>query len=341
MTVRSVFVRGWGLVAAAFVVAVVSNATLTNVAFAQSGQAFSISPPLLDLSADPGKNVTATIKLTNVSSGPLVISSQVNDFGSKNETGEPNIIFDNKETPYSLKNWITPPAGFTLASKETRTVTVPINVPANAEPGGHYAVVRFTGTAKGEGQNQVSLSASIGSLVLLKVSGDVKQQAVVEEFYAAGKKYDKTSFFETGPIRLIARIKNEGNLHVKPTGTVVVTDSFGKDIATLRMNGDPAKEDDTPRSILPQSIRRFDTLLNEQNLFGRYKAVMNLSYGDGKTLTSTSYFWVIPYKMIIAIIALLVAIFFALRFGLRRYNAFIVRKASASPKENNDTSSKK
>jgi preprotein translocase subunit SecG len=41
-------------------------------------------------------------------------------------------------------------------------------------------------------------------------------------------------------------------------------------------------------------------------------------------------FWVIPYKLIAAIIIILVALFFALRFGLRNYNKRIIAKANGT-----------
>src|SRR5688572_1810721 len=73
---------------------------------AENGQAFSISPPLLELKGDPGQTVTASIKLTNVSADELLMKAQFNDFAAKNETGEPNIIFDESDsTTYSLRHW--------------------------------------------------------------------------------------------------------------------------------------------------------------------------------------------------------------------------------------------
>jgi hypothetical protein len=300
---------------------------------AETGQAFSISPPLVELSADPGQKVTANIKLTNVSAGPLHITVQANDFGSKNETGEPNILFDeNKETTYSLRRWVVTPQEFDLKSQETRTIAVPIQVPANAEPGGHYGVIRFTGTSEG-GSNDVSLAASIGSLVLLQVSGDIRQEAAVEDFYTAGVNFDKQSFFESTPLQFVTRIRNDGNIHVKPTGTVTVTDSFGNDISSLRINGDPNDEKQQPRSILPQSVRRFDTALQDKQLFGRYEATLDLTYADGKTLQQTTHFWVIPYRLILAGIAIAALVVFGLRWGIKRYNTYIVKKADASKKQ--------
>jgi hypothetical protein len=54
---------------------------------------------------------------------------------------------------------------------------------------------------------------------------------------------------------------------------------------------------------------------------------VNLTYGDGKKLSSEVSFWVIPYKLVILAIAGLVALFFALRFSLRKYNAHIINKS--------------
>lgn len=295
-----------------------------------SGQAFAISPPIIEVSANPGETVNAEIKLTNVSAGPLTMSAQTNNFGSKNETGEPNIIFDDqadKDSRYTLKDWIATPGDFVLQSKQTLSLTVPVVVPQNAEPGGHYAVVRFTGAADAASPEQVSLSASIGSLVLLRVNGAIKQEASVDDFYTATSTFEKTSFFESSPVTFVARIHNQGNLHIKPTGTVTIKDMFGKEVATHRINGDPSNDNAQPGSILPQSVRRFDAAHTE-GMFGRYTATMNLTYGDGKTLQQSTDFWVLPYKIIIVGIVGLALLITAFIFGIKRYNAHIIKKAN-------------
>ncbi len=169
--------------------------TLPTNAQVPAGQAFSISPPLIELKADPGQTSKATIKFTNISAGELLIKTQFNDFGAKNETGEPNIIFDDVDNEtHSLRTWIESPAPFRIASKETKTVELPIKVPTNAEPGGHYVVTRFTGTTPGLEENGVALTASIGSLVLMQVSGDIKEKASTASFYTATPQFAQTSF---------------------------------------------------------------------------------------------------------------------------------------------------
>jgi hypothetical protein len=295
---------------------------------ADNGQAFSISPPVLELKGNPGQTITASVKLTNVSDGELIMRAEFNDFGAKNETGDPKILFDdNQNTTYSLKNWLSAPSPFNMQSKETKTLTFPIHIPNNAEPGGHYAVIRFTGTSP-RLENGVALSASIGSLVLLEVSGNIKEDASVVEFQSATPRFAEGSFFENGPIGFIARIKNNGNVHIKPTGTIEVKNVFGAIVTTIRVNGDPTDTKNPPKSILPQSIRRFEQTMSEQWMIGPYTAALRLNYGQGqKQLASTISFWVVPYKLIAVVLVVIIGLFFAIRAGMRQYAKRIITKA--------------
>ncbi|HXH26365.1 MAG TPA: hypothetical protein VNG90_00555, partial [Candidatus Acidoferrum sp.] len=244
----------------------------------------------------------------------------------------PNIIFDdNLNSTYSLRQWIASSDPFILKSKQTKTLLFPITVPANAEPGGHYAVIRFTGTAPELESTGVSLSASLGSLVLLTVSGNIKTQAAVASFYTDDLTHAKSSFFETGPINFITRIQNTGNIHVEPTGTISVINMFGRSVGSIRVNGDPSDPANLPRNVLPQSIRRFDETFPSVWLLGRYTAKLDLVYA-GKTLTATTTFWVIPYKLILIVLIGGVVLFFGLRWAIKQYNAAIIRKAQGISK---------
>ena len=314
----------------AFSVVIVAN---KYYAQAENGQALSISPPTLELNADPGQTVTASIKLTNISSGELLIKNQINDFGAKNETGEPNIIFeDNQSSVYSLKNWVIAPPPFKIASKQTKLVDFRINVPKDAEPGGHYAVFRFTGQAPELEESGVALSASLGSLVLLKVSGNVQQKADIVDYYSANSQFAKAGFFEGAPINFVERIHNSGNVHINPTGTIEVTDIFGRKVDTLQVNGSLSDPKNPPRAILPASTRKFDQTLNKPWMFGRYQAKLHLTYGEQnqQNLDSVISFWVIPYKLILLVIATLILLVLLLRFVHKKYKQRIINKYSNS-----------
>lgn len=308
-------------------------------AFAESpvsnnGQALEIGPTVVVLNANPGETVTADIKIRNVSSGNLIIQGEINDFVASGEDGTPKILLDEtevKNNPYSIQSWISPLPALELVPKQIETQSVIISIPSNAAPGGYYGVVRFTSTPPELDGTGVSLSASLGSLILLKVNGEVTEKLSVADFYATQNDGSSKSLFETAPIQFVARIKNEGNIHETPTGQITVTDMFNNKIAAVNVNLGT-------NNVLPNSIRKFEqpldsSVIGNKMLFGRYNATLKLTYGaNNKEITQTIEFWVIPYTLIATIIIGLVGGFFVLRYAIRTYNKRIIAKALKTKK---------
>jgi hypothetical protein len=124
-----------------------------------------------------GQTVTAELRVRNVTKGELIAQGRVDDFGAGgDESGQPKLLLDEtNDTRYSLRHWVRGVPDLDLAPLELKKAIISIVVPANAEPGGHFGVVRFTAVpASTQGVTGVSLSASVGTLVLLKVNGQVK-----------------------------------------------------------------------------------------------------------------------------------------------------------------------
>lgn len=282
------------------------------------GQGLEISPPLAELKADPGQTIRTTLRIRNVTQQTLVVSSEINDFTAGGEDGQPKLLLEEGESsPYSVKEWISTIPEVTLKSGEQQPVTITMTVPGNASPGGHYGVVRFTGTPPGIEGTGVSLSASIGQLILVNISGNVTESAKIAEIFAS-QNNERSGFFEYGPITLVERIENTGNVHIKPSGTVRVTNMFGKETASFSLN-------ENGGNILPSSIRKFEQQVDKKLLFGRYTIQVDAVYGaDNKITTGSSTFWVIPYKLILMAIAAIALIIFL----IKRYNRHIVKKAS-------------
>lgn len=294
-----------------------------------TGQALEIAPPVLNVTANPGQTVTTQLSLRDVSSGKLIVKGQVNDFIAAGEDGTPKILLEDGEpNPYSLKNWVAPLAQMTLEPRQIKNLPIVIKVPADAAPGSYYGVVRFTATPPELEDTGVSLSASLGALVFLRVNGAAKEGMEIVDFYANNGGKPGT-LFESTPIKFVERLKNTGNIHEQPAGQVVITDMFGNKIAAVNVNL-------PPRSILPQSVRKFEqpldsSVIGDKMLFGRYTAELRITYGSNKqTVTSSLAFWVVPWRMIIAVIIVLVVGFFLLRFLIARYNQSIINRAGNS-----------
>ena len=295
-----------------------------------SGQALEIAPPVLNVKADPGETITTSIKLRDVSTSPLVVRNQINDFIAAGEDGTPKLLLDDSDqkSPYSLKDWVQPLPQFTLKPRQVNDLKVRISVPANAAPGGYYAVVRFTASPPGLEGSGVSLSASLGTLILLRVNGDVKEDVNIESF-TASKKGETNWLFESPPIEFTERLRNNGSSHEQPSGQVAVSDMFGNKIGAVNVNLNGS-------NVLPGSIRKFSQTLDssvvgDRILLGRYTAELKMTYGtDGQTLTASTSFWVVPYRLIAFTIVLLIIAFVLIRIALKRYTERVISRSSRS-----------
>ena len=289
---------------------------------ATAGAGLEISPALVQLNATPGETYKINLTVKNVTSNALDFTSTVSDFGAKGETGEPNVILDPAVTlPTSIKSWVAGLPDFSLAPGQTKALTAAITIPGNAEPGGHYGVLRFTGTLSGSSNSGVAQIASAGTLVLIRAAGDAKEQLNLIT-YEASVNNNPSAFFENGPITLVSRFQNTGNVHVVPTGHIDVTDTFGNPVETLTINGDNG-------NVLPSSIRRFESTFGDKKfLFGRYTANINIAYGTtGGAIVRSISFWVIPWKLVLIGLLALATIIYILRGLIRRYNRHIIRNA--------------
>jgi hypothetical protein len=302
-----------------------------------AAQGIEISPTLVELNAARGGTYNIKLKLRNVTVSDLVYKVSVDDFSSSDETGSPHIILDSKlPATASIKTWVVTASQFTLNSHKSTVVDAQIIVPDNAEPGGHYGVLSFSGVAPEVESTGVGLSASAGVLILVRVDGDITEKASLSSFYSA-KDNKQSFFFENGPITLVTRIKNEGNIHVKPSGNIELRDMFGGLVTSLPINKQEPKS-----NVLPDSIRRFDSKFDKKWMVGRYTANLTLGYGvKGQAITSTISFWVIPYKIILAGLFIFATVIFILKRLIRVYNRHIIEKSKNESSTKNKYHNKK
>jgi uncharacterized protein YpmS len=303
-----------------------------------AAQGVQISPTLVQLNASKGKIYNIDLSVTNVTGSDLLYKTSVSDFNASGETGSPHIFIDTKLSPTaSIRTWVNAIPDFTLGAHKTQTVIAQITIPDNAEPGGHYGVIQFSGTAPTINSTGVGLSASAGVLVLIRVEGAITEKASLASFYTSLTQNGKeSSFFENGPVYFVVRIQNEGNIHVEPVGNIAVTDMFGGLVTNIPINSDKS-------NVLPNSIRRFiDAKVNKDWMFGEYTANLTMGYGsNGQAITSTINFWVIPYKIILAILLIVVTVIFILRRLIKVYNKRIIEKAKNENKNKSHTKDKK
>jgi hypothetical protein len=264
--------------------------------------------------------------------------STQNFIAGPGETGAQNFIEDNIEMPKNadLASWITViEESVTLAAGEETKVHFVVNVPQDAEPGGHYAVIWTGENPPGEEGGIVGVGGNVGVLLLVRVTGEVKEVATVKEFNFLKK-------FQTRlPVDFYTRIANEGSVHEKPTGDIIIKNLFGLESAKVDANTSGA-------NVLPNSIRRMESVwVNNPGLqdegffsaaknewknfaFGPYKANLNMMYGaENLSLTAMSgYFWVFPWHLLLLCLILLIVLIII----IKGYNKLVVRMAQKQKK---------
>lgn len=304
-------------------------------------KALTIVPPSLEYSVKPGDSIQAKIKLFNEGQTATTVFASIANFTAKGEQGEPDFQF--QDTPTGTASWIDAPAGaLTIQPNDRIEIPVTINVPKNAEPGGHYASV-FFGTdpsLKAKEGGQVTVRSLIGTLVILRVDGEVRESASVASFGVAGGKKNLSSL----PVNFDLRIKNTGNVHIRPQGTILIKNLFGGETTTLNLN-------DANGAVLPNSIRDFsvtwkkDLVTQKKASFfsklgiewknfalGPYTATATVTYGQTKqNLVTSATVTIIPWELLIVTLLLLVIVVTVLVLGMKAYNNAIIRKAQSLP----------
>lgn len=283
----------------------------------QGGSGVQITPTRTELSLLPGEVKEFSVSVKNVTKGPITVKAFFNDFESDNTTGEPKIIIDkNRQLPNSMRSWVKGINDFDLKAGETKNVKLSVDAPAKASPGGYYGVVRFAAVPQGsddDGNTQVSLTASVASLLLVEVSGDIKEQIQVSSLSAVDKKNKPSSIFFKPPTGVAVAISNKGNGFARPFGRVSVSVG-GKEVYAYEMNN---KE---PRGIvLPGSSRTFTDEIKNINKIGRYTVSASVSYGQGgEVIVKKASFWVIPVWLIVVLVGLIAAVAAGLFVTYRR-----------------------
>jgi hypothetical protein len=260
-----------------------------RTATAESPQGMVVTPPTFEIAGNPGGTIKNSIRVDNLTDAPLELTVDRRNFTALDDKGEVGLT--DEESSFSLAKWIAvSPDKATIPAKASQTFNFTVTIPANAEPGGRFGSIVFKTVPKPmQGSSGLAVGQEIGALLLLRIAGDVTEKASIQSFKPA------QSFMEYGPVNFSALIKNEGNVHAKPTGNITVTDMFGNKVASVPVDS---------KNILPGAARQLEGSLPNQSLFGQYTATLSLQYGTNQQiLTASSTFVVIPYKMILLWVA--------------------------------------
>ncbi|MFA6255021.1 MAG: hypothetical protein WC675_03230 [Patescibacteria group bacterium] len=289
--------------------------------------ATTVISPLLELEADPGQTQPAVVKIYNETDQNLFLVPSIEKFKAGDEAGQP--VYLPPEEKDEFLNWFNlSQDSILLKPKQAAIVPFTVVVPPQAIPGGYYAVIFWENQVEPTQEKPaVTIKSKVGTLIFLKVKGELVEQGQLLEFKIQGDQ----NYFWHLPINFIIRFNNSGNIHLQPTGTIELKNWLGQK-EVLPVNKEL-------RNVLPQSTRRFEiiwgsplvypniiqqfwgNLKEELNhfTFGRYSASLNLTYGSDsqQAVTQELSFWFIPVSSIIALIIIFFVLIILIKINSR------------------------
>ncbi len=318
------------LASVVLIVAMASSSLVPALAATSSvgGNGLKISPVRTDITINPGQTQTVSVTVQNVTSAPASLQVLINDFvAGADESGQPSLLLDaTKYAPsHSLKRYVAPIPDITLQPNEQKVVKVEISIPTNVAGGGYYGAVRFAPAGTTPDKN-VTLSASVGSLILVRVPGDVKDDLRLASLDVRKGNSVRVLFTDNKGIKAAVRFENKGNVQEQPFGKLLLKKG-GKTLQSIEINNT-----DPRGNVLPDSIRKFEVNLDKVGSFGKYTVQGNFGYGTaGQLLSGQTTFYVVPLAVVVlAVLVILAILFFIFVFPkmVRNYNRSVVRKAS-------------
>ncbi len=302
--------------------------------------ALTISPSRLEISGNPGQTLSENMFLINERSDTETLYSSYANFEAQGESGEPAFVTATDD----LGTWMSTEPTITLKPGESISVPFTVTIPKNATPGGHFAVIFWGNGASQPGG--VGVGAKTGLLVLLSVSGNVKENAGFLNFNTLNKQF----WYSTLPVSFEYRFSNSGGDRIEPIGQITIRDTVFLPAQVLDANPSAG-------NILPSSTRRYQVdwinyarpnnyvaPTNAWKKFwsnvsyqwmnfavGLYSAHLNVTYGaKGGHASSTVFFFVFPWQLVLVMLIVAIIIVWGGGTIIKRYNKFIVEKARQS-----------
>lgn len=282
------------------------------------------------ISLNPGEKKQVQVKVRNGSTEQVILESKAVDFVVADDGATPVVIDQTQvDNRWSLASWLTlVPAENKLASEEVATVNVLIEVPENALPGGHYAMIyhRPVNAASVDASGS-GISQRVGTLLYVMVKGPINEEATIS-------KFDWPKFLENGPVNFSLSINNQSDIHINTKPILRVYNLFGKEVASVEMEA---------KNIFPKSERNFSGTWGRIWGLGYYKAVVEASYGaQGGVMTASAGLYLIPVKMILLVLILLLIITIAyLSFRKHKNSPINLEETPQADDEESQDSEKK
>ncbi len=216
----------------------------------------------------------------------------------------------------SLLSWLQfSRAELDIPAGESVDLPILVQVNLRARPGIYHSVLHVSdGPNRAEAELNLSRTSSI--MLNIRVLDDANERLQLGAFAT-----DKNLFMgDTATFGF--RFDNTGNRGLTPTGKIRIFDRKGEEIDVVDINSAHDK-------VEPESKQQLASVWQSGAHFGKYKAMLDVSYGKTGTIQDTVFFWVLPWKKLLSFFLTLAISGTLVALLIHSYTASGGRKLSA------------
>ncbi len=287
--------------------------TSVSSLFAQANLSIGVAPTSKTLKMQSGEVYSDEIVFWNLSQEGDTYRVYISGFQQiENQPGTAIILTpeDDAIAPYSASKWITVEKDtIYLEPNKNTKLKYTIEVPEDATKGEFNAEI-FLISESDVQQNITAAFANLaaGTPFLIQIGDDFIENAELLRFVTDKKTYEKIE------VNFLTKIKNLGDTHITPTGEIIIENIFRQEVARVPFNKNN-------QSLLRDNIGNYEDYWDQSSYLspnkaialGPMKAKLLVTYRTFQpgfaVLNGETTFWIIPWKIIIAILlTLLLAI---------------------------------
>jgi hypothetical protein len=279
------------------------------------------APGAFQLKLEPGEVFQDEIAVWSHGLDSMTLYSSITSFkqiegfpGTSVPLYEDEITIDH----LSAKDWVSGvPYKFSLkeGGENTELIQFTITVPENTSSGLYRVRISFSSDSDVDKDLDIQTRNNLllGPAILIEVGDNLKKSLLFRDLLVNG---DYTSFYTDKPIydelpvMFTTNLYNDGETYVVPVGYIVIYNWLNQEVDRIEFN--PARH-----SLLNDEVGSYNTewdeesqllglALNNKVGFGKMQAKITLKYSTQNaafdTLTNETSFWIIPWKILIAIL---------------------------------------
>ena len=222
-----------------------------------SARCFNVSTNRIEISVPPSGTYESEMTVTNTENKELEFKLRTENWFEATPGFEKEKI--------DVSKWLKiNPLEFELKQNEAKKVNYQVAIPGGAK-GELSAMIFIDGKPKATAEATVGINTSIGIPIYVMIKGTEQFEAEVESLEVRNN----------APLELYVKIKNSGNVHIRPEGDIAIKTKAGKKLFSVPLN-------EYHYPILPDSSRVLEIKSNERLEKGEYTADIKMGYAEKK-----------------------------------------------------------